>query len=75
VVRGVQVRLAEDIDFKFPMKKACTKEIATFCKDVPHGHARIITCLQVNALLEPDAHRVDLLPDKDLLPDGFCSAV
>eukprot|EP00242_Pyramimonas_sp_CCMP2087_P000757 CAMPEP_0198232122 /NCGR_PEP_ID=MMETSP1445-20131203/115560_1 /TAXON_ID=36898 /ORGANISM="Pyramimonas sp., Strain CCMP2087" /LENGTH=884 /DNA_ID=CAMNT_0043912773 /DNA_START=630 /DNA_END=3284 /DNA_ORIENTATION=- len=41
-----EVRLAEDIDFKFPMKKACTKEIQTFCKDVPHGHARIITCLQ-----------------------------
>lgn len=41
-----EVRLAEDIDFKFPMKKACTKEIQTFCKDIPHGHARIITCLQ-----------------------------
>jgi len=41
-----EVRLAEDIDFKFPMKKACTKEIKQFCKDIPHGHARIITCLQ-----------------------------
>ena len=43
------MRLAEDIDFKFPMKKACTKEIAQFCKDIPHGHARIISCLQVRA--------------------------
>eukprot|EP00854_Cymbomonas_tetramitiformis_P013737 gene13737-16236_t len=41
-----EVRLAEDIDFKFPMKKACNKEIELFCKDVPHGHARIISCLQ-----------------------------
>jgi len=41
-----EVRLAEDIDFKFPMKKACAKEITSFCKDVPHGHARIISCLQ-----------------------------
>lgn len=47
---SAQVRLAEDIDFKFPMKKACAKEITTFCKDVPHGHARIISCLQVHAL-------------------------
>jgi Golgi apparatus protein 1 len=41
-----EVRLAEDIDFKFPMKKACSKEIELFCKDVKHGHARVITCLQ-----------------------------
>lgn len=41
-----EVRLAEDIDFKFPMKKACAAEIESFCKDVPHGHARIISCLQ-----------------------------
>jgi len=41
-----EVRLAEDIDFKFPMKKACSKEITSFCKDIPHGHARIISCLQ-----------------------------
>ena len=28
------------------MKQACTKEIETFCKDVPHGNARVIRCLQ-----------------------------
>ncbi len=37
-----EVRMAEDIDFKYPMKLACAWEITTFCKDVPHGHARII---------------------------------
>eukprot|EP00238_Polyblepharides_amylifera_P013095 CAMPEP_0196572234 /NCGR_PEP_ID=MMETSP1081-20130531/2305_1 /TAXON_ID=36882 /ORGANISM="Pyramimonas amylifera, Strain CCMP720" /LENGTH=880 /DNA_ID=CAMNT_0041889479 /DNA_START=135 /DNA_END=2777 /DNA_ORIENTATION=+ len=41
-----EVRLAEDIDFKYPMKKACTKETELFCKDIPHGHARVIKCLQ-----------------------------
>lgn len=41
-----EVRLAEDIDFKFPMKKACGNEIELFCKDVEHGHARVISCLQ-----------------------------
>jgi len=41
-----EVRLAEDIDFKYPMKKACKSEIELFCKDIPHGHARVITCLQ-----------------------------
>lgn len=41
-----QVRMAEDIDFKYPMKKACAWEISTFCKDVPQGHARVIRCLE-----------------------------
>jgi len=54
--RHWQVRLAEDIDFKFPMKKACAKEITSFCKDVPHGHARIISCLQVSARARPACH-------------------
>ena len=44
-----EVRLAEDIDFKYPMKKACKAEIELFCKDIPHGHARVITCLQVRS--------------------------
>ena len=43
-----QVRMAEDIDFKYPMKKACAWEISTFCKDVPHGHARVVRCLEEN---------------------------
>jgi hypothetical protein len=29
------------------MKQACLKEIDRFCKDVPHGQARVIRCLQV----------------------------
>jgi Golgi apparatus protein 1 len=39
--------MAEDIDFKYPMREACAWEINKFCKDVPHGHARVIRCLQV----------------------------
>lgn len=38
--------MAEDIDFKFPMKLACSSEINQFCTDVPHGHAHVIRCLQ-----------------------------
>jgi hypothetical protein len=43
-----QVKMAEDIDFKYPMRKACAWEISSFCANVPHGHARIIRCLQKN---------------------------
>ncbi|KAG1672451.1 hypothetical protein FOA52_013237 [Chlamydomonas sp. UWO 241] len=43
-----EVRMAEDIDFKYPMKKACAWEMSSFCKDVPHGHARISRCLADN---------------------------
>lgn len=38
--------MAEDIDFKFPLRAACASEIPAFCKDVRHGHARIVRCLQ-----------------------------
>ncbi|GLI60743.1 hypothetical protein VaNZ11_002971 [Volvox africanus] len=41
-----EVKMAEDIDFKFPMKRACAWEISSFCKNVPHGHARIVRCLE-----------------------------
>eukprot|EP00270_Netrium_digitus_P010393 TRINITY_DN3221_c1_g1_i5.p1 TRINITY_DN3221_c1_g1~~TRINITY_DN3221_c1_g1_i5.p1 ORF type:complete len:932 (-),score=260.15 TRINITY_DN3221_c1_g1_i5:314-3109(-) len=41
-----EVRMAEDIDFKFPMKLACSEELTKFCKDVPQGHAAVINCLQ-----------------------------
>ena len=34
--------MAESIDFQIRMKTACTKEISTFCRNVPHGHARVI---------------------------------
>eukprot|EP00959_Pyramimonas_sp_CCMP1952_P237520 4963888-Pyramimonas_sp.AAC.1 len=67
-----EVRLAEDIDFKYPMKKACKAEIDLFCKDIPHGHARVITCLQVRskfyllvyALRKLDQHEHD--EDKEM---------
>ncbi len=42
-----EVRFSENIDFQYPMKSACTKEIQRFCKDIPHGNARVIRCLQV----------------------------
>lgn len=40
--------MAEDIDFQFPMKKACANDIPRFCAKVPPGHARVIRCLQEN---------------------------
>ena len=36
-----EVRMAEDIDFKYPMKRSCTAEIQTFCPGIEHGHARV----------------------------------
>lgn len=38
--------MAESIDFQYPMKKSCGEAIKLFCKDVPHGHARVMRCLQ-----------------------------
>ncbi len=43
-----EVRFSENIDFQYPMKTACMKEIERFCKDVPHGNARVIRCLQAS---------------------------
>ena len=40
--------MAENIDFQFPMKKSCGADIVRFCKDVQHGHAKTIRCLQDN---------------------------
>lgn len=37
-----EVGMAESIDFQIRMKNACTQEIGTFCRNVPHGHARVI---------------------------------
>ena len=42
-----EIRFGENIDFQYPMKTACTKELELFCKDVPHGNGRVIRCLQV----------------------------
>lgn len=41
-------KFSENIDFQYPMKQACLKEIDRFCKDVPHGNGRVIRCLQDN---------------------------
>lgn len=46
-----EVKMAEDIDFKYPMRKACAWEISKMCKDVPKGHARVVRCLQVRRAL------------------------
>ncbi|KAJ9518654.1 hypothetical protein QJQ45_018663 [Haematococcus lacustris] len=43
-----EVRFSSNIDFQYPMKKACTAEMARFCKDVAHGDAQMIRCLQQN---------------------------
>jgi hypothetical protein len=48
------VRLAEDIDFKYPMKKACKSEMELFCKNIEHGHARVISCLQEKQVGHPE---------------------
>jgi Cysteine rich repeat len=39
-----EVRMAEDIDFKYPMKQACAAEITRFCPNKAHGHAETIRC-------------------------------
>ncbi|KAF5838865.1 hypothetical protein DUNSADRAFT_2034 [Dunaliella salina] len=41
-----EVRISEDIDFNSVMKKTCAWEINQLCKDLPHGHGRIIRCLE-----------------------------
>lgn len=46
--------MAEDIDFKFPLKAACASEISSFCSDVQHGHARIMRCLQASTDSRPN---------------------
>ncbi len=44
-----EVRMAEDIDFKYPMKRACSAEIQAFCSGLTHGQARVIRCLQARS--------------------------
>jgi hypothetical protein len=43
-----QLVFSENIDFQFPMRKACEAEMKAYCADVPHGSARVIRCLQDN---------------------------
>ncbi|CAI5986739.1 unnamed protein product [Closterium sp. NIES-65] len=40
-----EIRYAEDIDFKFPMRQACQDELLRLCKD-QHGGGDTIACLQ-----------------------------
>jgi hypothetical protein len=42
-----EVKFSENIDFQYPMKQACAKEVEQFCDVVPHGGGRVIRCLQV----------------------------
>lgn len=42
-----QVRISEDIDFNHGMKKTCAWEINQLCKDMPHGHGRVIRCVLI----------------------------
>ena len=44
----LEVRLAEDIDFQYPLKQHCASELTTLCKKVKKGHARVIRCLHRN---------------------------
>ncbi|EFJ50973.1 hypothetical protein VOLCADRAFT_103617 [Volvox carteri f. nagariensis] len=48
-----EIRFSENIDFQYPMKTACGQELERYCKDVPHGEARAIRCLQDNKA-DPD---------------------
>jgi Golgi apparatus protein 1 len=46
-----EVRFSENIDFQYPMKQACLREIDRYCKDVPHGQARVIRWAAYSLLL------------------------
>ena len=37
-----EVMMSEEIDFKFPLKRACTTEIQSFCPGMQSGHANIV---------------------------------
>jgi Golgi apparatus protein 1 len=69
----LQVKMAEDIDFKYPTRRACAWEISHFCKGVPHGHARVIRCLQVRG--DDDSQTVGITSCSDLgyYPSCSCS--
>jgi Golgi apparatus protein 1 len=46
-LRSEEISFSESIDFNYPMKQACAREMEQFCKMVPHGGGRVIRCLQV----------------------------
>ncbi|KAF5829593.1 hypothetical protein DUNSADRAFT_15858 [Dunaliella salina] len=41
-----EVHISEDIDFNHQLKKTCAYEVSELCKEMPHGHGRIIRCLE-----------------------------
>lgn len=46
LLAGGQARAAEDdATLAAKVKKACSKELSTFCKGVPEGQGRILACL------------------------------
>eukprot|EP00879_Flechtneria_rotunda_P000602 GHRR01000712.1.p1 GENE.GHRR01000712.1~~GHRR01000712.1.p1 ORF type:complete len:883 (+),score=207.41 GHRR01000712.1:2504-5152(+) len=68
-----EVKMAEDIDFKYPTRLACAWEISNFCKGVPHGHARIIRCLQ-KALEEEDMSpecKAEVMKDQNRMAQDY----
>lgn len=68
-----EVKMAEDIDFKYPTRRACAWEISHFCKGVPHGHARIIRCLQ-NSLEEQDMSaecKTEVMKDQNRMAQDY----
>lgn len=36
------MRFSKNIDFRFPMKRACAEEIETSCAEAPRGSARVV---------------------------------
>ena len=36
--------MSEDVNFDYPMKKSCTNEITTLCKDVSPGTGQKCSC-------------------------------
>lgn len=40
-----EVRLSENVDFQYPIKKHCTEEIKQYCSEVPKGSGRVLSCL------------------------------
>lgn len=58
-----EVRFSENIDFQYPMKTACVREISQYCKDIPHGNAKVIRCAGNTSLTRVPVHRMH---DSDL---------
>lgn len=63
--------MAESIDFQIRMKNACTKEIGSFCRNVPHGHARVIRSPHQHPLLLSALSSVSACTDSEL--EGYTS--